>query len=107
MTARAKQPHGTGDTPGGEYVLRLYITGSTPRSVRAIENIRAVCEGHLEGRYTLQVIDIYQQPDAVVADQILASPTLIKELPAPLRRLVGDLSDENKVLAGLNIQRTP
>ena len=90
--------------PNEHYVLRLYVTGSTPRSTRAVQNIRALCEEHLNGRYDLQVIDIYQQPGNARQEQIIAAPTLIKQLPAPLRKLVGDLSNTEKVLAGLDVR---
>ena len=86
------------------YCLRLYVTGATPKSQRAIENIRTICEEHLKGRYELEVIDIYQQPSLVKGDQIIAAPTLIKRLPAPLRRLVGDLSNKERVLLGLDLR---
>ena len=85
------------------YVLRLFVTGSTPRSTRAIENMRRICEDHLEGRYDLEVIDIYQNPTASIEQQIIAAPTLVKLLPSPLRRIIGDLSNKEKVLAGLDI----
>ncbi len=85
------------------YVLRLYVTGSTPRSARAIQNIRAVCERELKGRYELEVIDIYQQPDRVAQEQIVVAPTLVKNLPLPVRRLIGDLSNLDRVLVGLNL----
>jgi circadian clock protein KaiB len=86
------------------YVLRLYITGMTPRSTRAIENIRAVCEEHLKGRYELEIIDIYQHPNLAKGEQIIAAPTLIKKLPVPLRRMVGDLSNKERVLLGLDLR---
>ena len=86
------------------YVLRLYVTGSTPRSSRAIQSIRALCETHLSGRYDLEVIDIHQQPVLARGEQIIAAPTLIKKLPAPLRKMVGDLSDTDRVLMGLDLQ---
>jgi circadian clock protein KaiB len=89
--------------PDDCYVLRLYITGNTPRSTEAIANIRALCAEKLDGRYDLEVIDIYQQPAAATGAQIIAAPTLIKKLPSPLRRLIGDLSNRHRVLAGLNI----
>jgi circadian clock protein KaiB len=90
--------------PGAEhYKLRLFITGSTPRSTRAIENMRRICEENLEGRYDLEVIDVYQNPDATREFQIVATPTLVKVLPEPLRRIIGDLSDKERVLAGLNL----
>jgi circadian clock protein KaiB len=87
------------------YVLRLYVTGATPRSTRAIVNIKAICEQHLQGRYDLEVIDLYQQPTLGQEEQILAAPTLVKALPAPLRKLIGDLSDEDHVLIGLGLIR--
>ena len=86
------------------YLLRLYVTGSTERSGRAIQNIRAVCDQHLQGRYELEVIDIHQQPVLASGEQIVAAPTLIKMLPAPLRKLVGNLSDVDRVLMGLDIR---
>src|SRR6476620_4931410 len=87
-----------------KYVLRLYVTGSTPRSTKAISNLRALCEQHLSGRYDLEVIDIFQQPVLAKGEQIIAAPTLIKQLPAPLRKMVGDLSDTQRVLMGLDLQ---
>jgi circadian clock protein KaiB len=86
------------------YVLRLYITGMTPRSQRAIESIKAMCEAHLKDRYELEIIDIYEHPTLAEGEQIIAAPTLIKELPLPLRRLVGDLSDRDRVLLGLDLR---
>jgi circadian clock protein KaiB len=86
------------------YTLRLYVTGMTPRSQRAIENIKAICEEHLAGRYELEVIDIYQHPTLADGEQIIAAPTLIKTLPAPLRRLVGDLSNTERILLGLDLR---
>jgi circadian clock protein KaiB len=86
------------------YVLRLYVTGSTPRSAKAIQNIRAICEKHLQGRYDLEVIDIHQQPVLARGEQIIAAPTLIKRLPEPLRKVVGDLSNTDRVLMGLDLR---
>jgi circadian clock protein KaiB len=85
------------------YILRLYITGMTSRSARTIETLQTFCEKHLAGRYELQVIDVYQQPELARTEQIVAVPTLIKKLPLPLRRLIGDMSDEARVLVGLDI----
>ena len=85
------------------YVLRLYVSGATPRSTSAIASLREICETHLDGRFDLQVIDIYQQPELARDQQIVAVPTLIRQLPLPLRRLVGDLSSEERVLVGLDI----
>lgn len=89
----------------GTYVLRLYVTGMTPRSSRAIATIKSICEEHLEGRYDLEVIDIYQHPTLARDEQIIATPTLVKKLPAPLRRFIGDLSDEERVLLGLDLRQ--
>jgi len=86
------------------YVLRLYVTGSTARSTRAIANVRRICEDHLKNRYDLEVIDIYQQPMLAKGDQIVAAPTLVKSLPAPLRKLIGDMSDKDRVLMGLDLR---
>jgi circadian clock protein KaiB len=89
---------------GVRYVLRLYITGSTPRSARAIANIRKICEEHLEGRYDLEVVDISQHPSLAEGEQIIAAPTLIKELPLPLRRFIGDMSHTGRILLGLDLR---
>jgi len=86
------------------YELRLYVAGMTPRSARALANIKQICEEHLKGHYGLQVIDLYQQPLLAKGDQIIAVPTLIKKLPMPLRRLIGDLSDRERVLIGLDLK---
>ena len=87
-----------------KYVLRLYVSGSTLKSALAVENIKRVCEQHLKGQYDLEVIDIYQQAHLARDEQIVAVPTLIKRLPPPLRKLVGDMSDLNKVLLGLDLK---
>jgi len=84
--------------------LRLYINGSTLKSTLAVKNIKQVCEQHLNGRYKLEIIDICQQANLARDEQIVAVPTLIKRLPSPLRRLIGDLSDQNKVLVGLDLK---
>ncbi len=86
-----------------KYILRLYVTGTTPQSLRAIANIKKVCEEHLAGHYELNVIDIYQDGIAIDQDQIVAAPTLIKQFPEPFRRLVGDMSNTERVLSGLGI----
>jgi circadian clock protein KaiB len=86
------------------YVLRLYVTGMTQTSARAIERVRAVCEKHLQKRYELEVVDIFQLPALARDEQIIATPTLIKALPLPLRRYIGDLSNIEKVLFGLDLQ---
>lgn len=86
-----------------DYVLRLFITGATPNSVRAVTNIRAICETHLQGRYSLEIIDVYQQRDMAQKEQLVALPVLIKTHPLPEKRLIGDLSDAGKVLVGLGL----
>ncbi|MEG4856188.1 circadian clock KaiB family protein [Microcoleus sp. K1-B6] len=85
------------------YTLRLYISGTTIQSVTALQNIKKICEEHLQGRYELEVIDIYQQTEAVIAENIVAVPTLIKKLPLPLQKMIGNLSNTEKVLIGLNL----
>ena len=87
-----------------KYVMKLYITGATPRSTKAIMNIRQICEEHLKGRYELEIIDIFQQPVLAKGEQIIAAPTLIKKLPLPLRRFIGDMSDTDKILIGLDLR---
>ncbi len=89
--------------PKERYTLRLYVTGATARSGRAIENAKALCERYLRGRYDLEIIDIYQQPDLAEGDQIMVAPTLVKRHPLPLRRLVGDLADQERVLGRLDL----
>ena len=87
-----------------KYVLRLYVTGMTPKSTLAIANVRKLCEKHLAGCYKLKVIDIYQQPKLARGEQIIATPTLIKKQPLPLRRLIGDMSDTERFLAGIDLK---
>lgn len=86
------------------YILTLYVTGMRPRSQRAIDNIRRLCDEHLAGRYELQIVDIYQQPALAIGAQIVAAPTLVKKLPPPLRQVIGDMSDEGRVLVALGIK---
>ena len=95
-----------GQTPGGgRYLLQLFVTGMTSRSARAVDNLRTICDERLEGRYDLEVIDIYQQPELAKGEQIIAAPTLIKKLPLPMRRLIGDLSNRQRLLVGLDLVR--
>ena len=89
------------------YLLRLYVTGTTPKSIRAINNLRVICDKHLDGRYDLEVIDLYQQPQLAEGNQIVAAPTLIKQLPEPIRRIIGDMSNTEKVLVGLDLKPRP
>ena len=86
------------------YVLRLYVAGQTPNSLRAISNIKKICEQHLQGSYELEIVDIYQQPVLAKGEQIVAAPTLIKKLPLPLQRFIGDLSNTERILIGLDLR---
>jgi len=87
-----------------KYVLRLYVAGTTPRSQAAIRTVTALCEEYLPGRYELEVIDIYQQPTLAKGEQIIAAPTLIKQLPQPLRRFIGSMANKEKILVGLDLR---
>lgn len=86
------------------YLLRLYVTGTSPRAQVAIANLRRICEQELRGQYELEVIDVLEHPEQAEREKILATPTLIKQLPPPLRRVIGDLSDKDKVLLGLEVR---
>ncbi len=85
------------------YVLRLYVAGSTPQSSRAITNIKAICETYLRGRYDLTVVDLYEQRERAKDDQIVVAPTLVRQMPLPVRRMIGDLSETDRVLAALDL----
>ena len=87
-----------------EYVLRLYVAGTTSKSIRAVANIKEICESSLKNRYDLEVIDIYQQPVLLKGEQIIAAPTLVKQLPLPLRKFIGDMSDTGRILVGLDLR---
>jgi circadian clock protein KaiB len=100
----ARKPAGSARQRQAKYLLRLYVTGTTGKSMRAIQNVRRICEEHLRGFYDLEVVDIYKNLTLARGDQIIAAPTLIKRLPEPLRRLIGDMSDEQRVLVGLDIR---
>lgn len=87
-----------------QYVLRLYVAGISPRSERAIKEVLALCDTHLAGRYDLQIVDIYQSPTLAAGEQIIAAPTLIRKLPLPLRKLIGNMADQEKLLVGLDLR---
>lgn len=89
----------------GNYVLRLYISGMTPNSRKAIENTKKICSEYLQGHYELEIIDIYQQPIFAKEGQIVAAPTLVKELPLPLRKFIGDMSQTERILVGLDLRK--
>ena len=104
MTKQPQVPEYDNDLIEDEiYRLRLFITGATPNSTRAIANTREFCESYLKGRYELEIVDVYQQPLIAESEQIIALPMLVKKTPLPQRRLVGDMSDTNKILRGLNL----
>jgi circadian clock protein KaiB len=88
------------------YILKLYVTGMTPQSTLAINNLKEICEEHLKGRYSLEVVDLYKNPGLASGEQIIAAPTLIKKLPLPLRRIIGNMSNTDKVLVGLDLKKT-
>lgn len=100
------------DKPGGrqlakgavEYELRLYVAGQTARALRALTNLRSVCEEHLHGRYSVEVIDLLEKPHLAKGDQILAVPTLVRKLPNPIKKIIGDLSNTERVLVGLDLK---
>lgn len=89
--------------PLPEWQLRLYVAGGTPRSTAALKNLQALCETHLAGRYSIEVIDLLKNPQLAAGDQILAVPTLVRKLPEPMRKIIGDLSQEERVLVGLDV----
>jgi circadian clock protein KaiB len=93
------------DAGKGNYVLRLYISGMTPNSLKAIENVQKICAENLAGRYQLEIVDIYQQPIFAKEGQIVAAPTLVKELPPPLRKFIGDMSQTERILLGLDVRK--
>ena len=96
---------GAREADSNRYVLRLYVAGQTPKSVHAITNLKKICEENLKGRYVLDVIDLYQQPQLAQGEQIIAVPTLIKKLPPPLRRIIGDMSNTERVLVGRDLRK--
>src|SRR5262249_53125289 len=91
---------------GSHVDLKLYVAGQTPRSLAALANLKKICDEHLEGRYKLRIIDLVKTPQIARNDQILGIPTLVRKLPEPIRKIIGDLSDRNRVLVGLNLQET-
>jgi len=101
-----KKPDAAARAESVRYSLRLFVTGISPRSSRAIVNIRKVCEEHLKGQYELEVIDITKHPEMAKSEQILAAPTLVRKLPLPLRRFIGDMSETGKLLIGLDIEKS-
>jgi circadian clock protein KaiB len=113
MKAKKQSPVGRAKARAGlsrrriKYAMRLYVTGATPKSSRAISNLRKLCDEYLPGQYELQVIDVYQQPKLAREGQIIAAPTLVKSFPLPLRRFIGDMSNTKNLLTGLEIRPAP
>lgn len=108
MNKSVQEPAGPQGAAGGEvYMLRLYVAGQTPKSMAAVSNLRKVCHDHLEGRYSIEIIDLIKDPQLAEGDQILAVPTLVRRLPEPLKRIIGDLSNTERVLVGLDIRNRP
>jgi circadian clock protein KaiB len=93
--------------PGAEWKLRLYVAGQTPKSLTAFANLKRICEEHLAGRYQIEVIDLLKQPELAQLDQIIALPTLVRRLPEPIKWIVGDLSNSERVLVGMNLEKLP
>jgi len=93
--------------PGADWKLRLYVAGQTPKSLTAFANLRRICEEHLSGRYQIEVIDLLKQPELAQMDQIIALPTLVRRLPEPIKRVVGDLSNSERVIVGMNLEKLP
>ncbi|HEY0233189.1 MAG TPA: circadian clock KaiB family protein [Dokdonella sp.] len=100
----AKRGGAADDGNDGEFNLRLYVAGQTPKSLAAIANLKALCEDHLAGRYNIEVVDLLVTPQLAAGDQIVALPTLVRRLPPPLKRVIGDLSNTERVLVGLDIR---
>ena len=104
-TNRKKKEKSTGATPAPEvWELRLYVAGQTPKSIAAFANLKKICEAHLPGRYRIEVVDLLRQPQLAAGHQIVAIPTLVRKLPEPLRRIVGDLSNTERALVGLQLR---
>ena len=104
--SRAHAPTGP-PVPAEHWELRLYVAGQTPRSLAAFANLRRICDEHLAGQYSIEVVDLLQTPQLAAGDQILAIPTLVRKLPEPVRKIIGDLSDTERVLVGLDLRETP
>ena len=100
-----KEEKKSGKIPTKKWALRLYVAGQTPRSIAAFKNLSEICEQHLEGQYSIEIIDLLQNPKLAAGDQIIAVPTLVRKLPEPVRKIIGDLSNVEKVLIGLDIRQ--
>jgi circadian clock protein KaiB len=105
--APADVPDGDGGGKDGTYKLRLYVAGQTPKSIAAFANLKKLCDEHLTGRYTIEVIDLVENPQLAAGDQIFALPTLVRKLPEPLKRIIGNLSDKERFLVGMDLKPHP
>lgn len=105
MKTKTRPEKKTAAKPGPAYVLKLYVAGQTPKSVAAFANLKRICEEHLAGQYKIEVVDLLKHPKLAAGDQILAIPTLVRNVPRPIRKIIGDLSDTQKVLVGLDVKR--
>jgi circadian clock protein KaiB len=103
-TAKSKSPRRPPKAPSPKYDLRLYVAGQTPRSLQALSNLKRICEEHLAGNYRVEIIDLLKKPQLAAGDQILAIPTLVKAIPKPARKIIGDLSNTERVLVGLDVR---
>jgi circadian clock protein KaiB len=104
MKAKTAKAPARGSPSGKLWQLRLYVAGQTPKSLTALSNLKKICENHLGGRYRIEVIDLVERPELSKGDQILATPTLVRKLPVPVRKIIGDLSDTERVLVGLDLR---
>jgi circadian clock protein KaiB len=100
----ASAPRSTSKRPDSEYLLRLYVAGQTPRSLQAFENLKRICEEHLAGRYRIEIIDLLENPGLARGDQILALPAVVRQLPPPVKKIIGDFSNAERVLVGLDLR---
>jgi circadian clock protein KaiB len=107
MNPNEKPPKNGRNPAKAEYQLRLYVAGQTPKSFAALANLKRICETHLAGRYRIEVIDLRVQPELAAGDQILAIPTLVRKLPEPIKKIIGDLANEQRVLVGLDLHPVP
>jgi len=107
VTAAKTKKKAENAAPSAEWQLRLYVAGQTPNSVAALDNLKRLCESHLAGRYEIEVIDLLVNPKLAAGDQILAVPTLVRKFPEPIRKIIGDLSNEERVLVGLDVKPIP
>ena len=105
MKSATRTKSNASETGDGKWNLRLYVAGQSPKSVRAFANLKKICETHLAGKYNIEVIDLLKNPQLAAGDQIIAIPTLVRQLPVPIKAIIGDLSNEERTLVGLDLQK--